>query len=1095
MKKILSKVILLTLCLCMIGSICALPLSIYAANSQEEPTFNTSTPVWLYDFTDLDIAATFYNVAKLSYTFSDEGHITFTAQEDDPNLYLETPTVDVNAMKYVAIEQRTTAPRKGEFYVNRTDGVTMGQEGSHVQYDLPTSGNWETTITPCTQWASAADGVKFNVMRFDPMELKVQAGESIDIRFVAFFASEADAKAFDLDEYKAMLAYQEEQSKPDPNDSSMPTWIYDFTNSDVETKMGGMNNLNYEFKDGYISFTALGDDPNVILTPPTVTLDKLKYARIEQKTLSKRQGEFYVDRSDGKKMGEVGTNVKYTLNSTGEWATVITPCDAWADADSSINISSFRYDPIQLNVTAGETIDVKYVAFFETEQEAIAFNYDIYLKKLAEEEENKKQEEEASKEVEWPTPVYKDKTTTEADTNPGTLTYTPSQDGKTVTISYAVNGETRTFTVPNTNQYKSGPFAATDDLGRSLYAPTDVGVIGNNGEHYVGLFYFLWHGEHGDNGVYDIDKILAAGGDKPEGAGLFGKVNEWHWFGEPLYGYYYAKDAWVMRKHAELLCNIGIDFLYFDVTNNSAYTYNALQLMGILHELNEEGYDAPDVVFYTNTNATQRVKEIYDRIYAKNLYPDTWFMLDGKPVIIAPYEANINDFFTIKLNQWPNEEEHKDNAWPWIDFQWPQRIYNDANGNPSAINVSTAQHSGTIVFSDSVLYGDYTNRGRSYGERELRDRYLKEARNAWLKDPTLSYQGLNFQAQWDYAIKNDVEFVLVTGWNEWIATRQDGVAYYNDPNRIVFVDTFNTEYSRDIEMMKGGYFDNYYVQLAYNIQKLKGTAPIVVQDSRKPINVTGEFDQWTDVVVDYADPTGDTIHRDALGFGQTKYTNDTGRNDIMSSKVTNDTQNLYVYAQTKYDISMFDKDSAWMQLYLNTDSDVKTGWCGYDFIINYEAKDAFTTTLAKYNGKDGAYSFEIVGDVSYRAKDNELMIEIPLSVLGYTNYHEIYFEFKWVDSTSKVNTMEQFYTDGDCAPLGRLNYIYQTYIPGVSITPEIETQPEVEADTMGSTPVQTEDETGEANGGCASIAGGTSFLLIIMLASASLVCIRKKHED
>lgn len=65
----------------------------------------------------------------------------------------------------------------------------------------------------------------------------------------------------------------------------------------------------------------------------------------------------------------------------------------------------------------------------------------------------------------------------------------------------------------------------------------------------------------------------------------------------------------------------------------------------------------------------------------------------------------------------------------------------------------------------------------------------------------------------------------------------------------VFIDCASMEFSRDTEMMRGGYFDNYYIQLTYNIQRLKGTAPIIVQDSRKPINVTGEFDQWDAVEV------------------------------------------------------------------------------------------------------------------------------------------------------------------------------------------------------------------------------------------------------
>lgn len=48
----------------------------------------------------------------------------------------------------------------------------------------------------------------------------------------------------------------------------------------------------------------------------------------------------------------------------------------------------------------------------------------------------------------------------------------------------------------------------------------------------------------------------------------------------------------VNGKHAELLTVAGVAFLYFDVTNAFTYTHNALTLMGTLHDLNEQGFDA-----------------------------------------------------------------------------------------------------------------------------------------------------------------------------------------------------------------------------------------------------------------------------------------------------------------------------------------------------------------------------------------------------------------------------------------------------------------------------------------------------------------------
>ena len=752
----------------------------------------------------------------------------------------------------------------------------------------------------------------------------------------------------------------------------------------------------------------------------------------------------------------------------------------------------------------------------------------------------------------WIDPVYQEMETTAADTYEGTLKYAPSADGTKMTISYEVNGETLSYTVPNNNNYLFGGYAGTDELGRPLYDSSEVGVY-QDGKRYVGLFYFLFHGEHpeSDNGVFDLQKIIDEVGVKSASSlscGKYGPIGADHWFAEPLYGYYYAKDTWVLRKHAELLTMANIDFLFFDVTNGFSYRQNAIALMKILHELNEKGFDAPQVVFYTNTEAAAVVKDVYDNIYSKNLYPDTWFCLDGKPVIVAPYSANINNFFTIQQNQWPRyvSDLFKENGWPWIDFEWPQRVFLDENGKPNAINVSVAQHSGSrTIFSLSSLYGNTSNRGRSFTmSSSSLSESLKQSYQAWQANPSLTNYGLNFQAQWDYALSTDAPIILVTGWNEWLASRQPASTDENGVSReVIFIDTASTEFSRDTEMMRGGYFDNYYMQLIYNVQRAKGTAPIVVQDSRKPINVTGGFDQWNDVTVEYKDATGDIADRNHRGYGTTVYKNTSGRNDIALAKVTADTKNLYFYVKTINSITMYDQASSWMQLYVNVDGrDAKTGketgWNGYDYVINYYAEDLFTTTVAECSSK-GVDDFVIVGEVEYRVKNNEMMITVPQDMLGIDDYRTIRLEFKWADSETTYDEMEDFYCDGDVAPLGRLNYVYQNYIPGVSVivpdeeeTPENKpgtedkpgtenkpnTDTESEPETETKTEIETEiesvvdsiiesvtewlselesdggEETSEptAQGGCKSVLSVAIVPTVVAIGGAVLICRKRK---
>jgi len=127
------------------------------------------------------------------------------------------------------------------------------------------------------------------------------------------------------------------------------------------------------------------------------------------------------------------------------------------------------------------------------------------------------------------------------------------------------------------------PWPATDALGRSLPTPAEVGPL--KPDHFVGIFYFLTHNEGPDpghlDGPMDITKILKKDPDalnKPNSP-LWGHIGESHYWAEPLYGYYRSDDPWVLRRHAQLLSDAGVDVLIFDTTNAKSYPEIYFQLL------------------------------------------------------------------------------------------------------------------------------------------------------------------------------------------------------------------------------------------------------------------------------------------------------------------------------------------------------------------------------------------------------------------------------------------------------------------------------------------------------------------------------------
>ena len=93
--------------------------------------------------------------------------------------------------------------------------------------------------------------------------------------------------------------------------------------------------------------------------------------------------------------------------------------------------------------------------------------------------------------------------------------------------------------------------------------------------------------------------------------------------------------------------------------------------------------------------------------------------------------------------------------------------------------------------------------------------------------------------------------------------------------------------------------------------------------------------------------------------------------------------------------------------------------------------------------------------------------------------------------------MEQFYTEGDAAPLGRLNYVFTNHHPEATILPP-ETDNETESDvTEGTTP---EDMTGDATDGrgdwgCKSVISFAAVPLLMLGGAAMLTVKRKKDEN
>jgi len=284
------------------------------------------------------------------------------------------------------------------------------------------------------------------------------------------------------------------------------------------------------------------------------------------------------------------------------------------------------------------------------------------------------------------------------------------------------------------------------------------------------------------------------------------------------------------------------------------------------------------------------------------------------------------------------------------------------------------------------------------------------------KSPEAVARGIQFQDNYDYARSQDPAFIFVYSWNEWLAQR----FLSTDKKSTYFADEFNIPFSKDIEPMTtdepGSIGDNYYYQLVANDRRFLGVRPLPAVTPGH-VNFHSPFSAWANVGPEFHDDIGDPVHRDFGGWSKSlHYVNQTGRNDIVAAKVSYDKQNVYFYVRTTSKLSPHTAPN-WMLLYLDTDSDYKTGWLGYDYVLNRQVGSA-TTSLEKNVGNQ--YQWAPVGQVKYHAVGNQLMIAIPHSLLGGKLPSAI--DFKWADNCFAKGDWTDFTLNGDAAPNDRFNY-------------------------------------------------------------------------
>lgn len=625
-------------------------------------------------------------------------------------------------------------------------------------------------------------------------------------------------------------------------------------------------------------------------------------------------------------------------------------------------------------------------------------------------------------------------------------------------------------------------WVGTDALGRTMPAYDSVGPVKKDQRRVVGIFYITWHSDDRANmkSPYkaDVSKILAADPTARLDANHpLWTEGSYHW-GEPEMGYFLSKDEYVIRKDISMLSDAGVDVLIMDVTNAVRYWDEWKVLFTVMEKMEAEENKVPRFCFWAfNGPVITVVQDLYDKIYKTNHYKDLWFYWDGKPLLLynatpevdangkglkhpnphydpasktdknnphygdpdyteeyyKDYTREVKNFFTLR-NMWWGYYKWNGKRFVGTEDNWsfgydlgdekvksmdPMALVSLHNEQKEEAAVTPAQHPSSLVGKSWT---------RANGEPELNEFDLPvSAYVPWLGKTVTHPEGygIYFQNRWDEALKANPQFLYLNDWNEWTAGKyppQDGTffPFMRRESKYFFVDQYNAEFNRTIQPMKGGYADNYYMQMAENIRRYKGIRPIPEMKGYNHITIDGDFADWRKVGIEYRDTRGDTVHRDYKGYGGLHYVNNSGRNDIITCKVAVDKKNVYFYSETSGKLSP-STDHNWMYLLIDADKNPNTGWYGYDYIINKKVLDGTTTTLMEYHPEDPQNPWVEKAKISYRYKGSALELSVPRNLIQLTG-NAFTFDFKWCDNPADLKDPISLCINGDSAPNRRFNY-------------------------------------------------------------------------
>jgi hypothetical protein len=208
----------------------------------------------------------------------------------------------------------------------------------------------------------------------------------------------------------------------------------------------------------------------------------------------------------------------------------------------------------------------------------------------------------------------------------------------------------------------------------------------------------------------------------------------------------------------------------------------------------------------------------------------------------------------------------------------------------------------------------------------------------------------------------------------------------------MFVDTASANYSRDFEMMRGGYGDLYYLQMLASVRRFKGMDPLPAPEIGQTLCFLGTSDG--------------NLHRHAEGYGQV-YHNTTGRNAIRSLSLTLEADRLHLSIKTADPLSL-SIEGCFLRTYLTVgDAPAFT----HILMPEHDRATLYAACGLTVGAKLASFPLE--------SEASGISFALPYHALGLRGGDAL--SIKVADAVTEYESPDDFYDIGDTLPLGNLS--------------------------------------------------------------------------